>query len=185
MEVAPPFLTYTEGVTLYSDDLRCEVRHVGPAAHTTNDSIVWIPERRVLFSGDLVFNGGTPFVLMGSVAGTIAALDTLRELGAETVVPGHGEVCGPEVYDRVEGYLRFVQETARRGHAAGMTPLEAARETDLGEWGALLDHERLVGNLHRAYAELDGRPPGAPIDVGAAVEDMIAYNGGRPLSCLA
>ncbi|MEV4399073.1 MBL fold metallo-hydrolase [Nonomuraea sp. NPDC049607] len=185
MEVAPPFLTYTEGVTLYSDDLRCEVRHVGPAAHTTSDSIVWIPERRVLFSGDLVFNGGTPFVLMGSVAGTIAGLDTLRGLDAETIVPGHGEVCGPEVYDRVEGYLRFVQEAARHGREAGLTPLEAARETDLGEWGGLLDPERIVGNLHRAYAELDGRPPGAPIDVGAAVQDMIAYNGGRPLSCLA
>jgi glyoxylase-like metal-dependent hydrolase (beta-lactamase superfamily II) len=41
-------------------DLRCEVRHAGVAARTTNDSYVWIPERRLLFSGDLVFNGGRP-----------------------------------------------------------------------------------------------------------------------------
>ncbi|MBB5775302.1 MBL fold metallo-hydrolase [Nonomuraea jabiensis] len=185
MEVAPPFLTFTDRITLHSDDLRCEVRHVGHAAHTTNDSYVWIPERRLLFSGDLVFNGGTPFVLMGSVAGALDALDQLRALGAETVVPGHGAVCGPEAYDRVEGYLRFVQETAARGRAAGLSPLEAARETDLGEWGDLLDSERIVGNLHRAYAELDGQPPGAPIDLAAAVFDMITYNGGKPLSCLA
>ncbi|MBF8184884.1 MBL fold metallo-hydrolase [Nonomuraea sp. K274] len=185
VELAPPFLTFTDRITLHSDDLRCEVRHVGGAAHTTNDSFVWIPERRLLFSGDLVFNGGTPFVLMGSVAGALEAIGLLRELGAETIVPGHGEVCGPEVYDRVEGYLRFVQETARRGRAAGLPPLEAAKETDLGEWGALLDPERLVGNLHRAYAELDGHPLGAPIDLVAAVLDMITYNGGEPLSCLA
>ncbi len=185
LELAPPFLTFTDRITLHSDDLRCEVRHVGHAAHTTNDSYVWIPERRLLFSGDLVFNGGTPFVLMGSVAGTLQALEQLSELGAETVVPGHGEVCGPEAYEPVERYLRFVQETARRGKQASLTPLEAARESDLGEWAGLLDAERIVGNLHRAYAELDGQPLGAPIDVVTAVLDMITYNGGRPLSCLA
>ncbi|MFI7641264.1 MBL fold metallo-hydrolase [Nonomuraea sp. NPDC049400] len=185
MQVTPPFLTFTDRVTVHSDDLRCEVRHVGHAAHTTNDSYVWIPERRLLFSGDLVFNGGTPFVLMGSVAGALDALDQLRALGAETVVPGHGEVCGPEVYDRVAAYLRFVQEIAVRGRAAGLSPLDAAREADLGEWGGLLDSERIVGNLHRAYAELDGQPLGAPIDLATAVLDMITYNGGKPLSCLA
>ncbi|TMR16146.1 MBL fold metallo-hydrolase [Nonomuraea turkmeniaca] len=185
MELTPPFLTFTDGVTVHSDDLRCEVRHVGMAAHTTNDSYVWIPERRLLFAGDLVFNGGTPFVLMGSVAGAIEALGRLRELEAETIVPGHGGVCGPGVYDRVESYLRFVQETARRGKEAGLSPLDAARETDLGEWGELLDSERIVGNLHRAYAELDGRPLGAPIDLATAVLEMITYNDGRPLSCLA
>ena len=49
--------------------------HVGTAAHTTNDSIVWLPERSVLFCGDLVFNGGTPFLLMGSVAGAVEVLE--------------------------------------------------------------------------------------------------------------
>ncbi|WP_262402205.1 MBL fold metallo-hydrolase [Actinomadura sp. CNU-125] len=75
VELEPPFLTFTDGVTLWADELRCEVRHVGTAAHTTNDSIVWIPERRVLFCGDLLFNGGTPFVLQGSVAGLIEVLE--------------------------------------------------------------------------------------------------------------
>ncbi|NUW43971.1 MBL fold metallo-hydrolase [Nonomuraea rhodomycinica] len=185
LEAVAPFLTYTDGVTLHSDELRCEVRHVGTAAHTTNDSYVWIPERRLLFSGDLLFNGGTPFVLMGSVDGALEALDRLEELGAETIVPGHGDVCGPEVIGRVRGYLRFVRESAERGRAAGLTPLETARETDLGEWAALLDPERIVGNLHRAYAELDGLPRGGDIDLVAAVGDMITFNGGRPLSCLA
>ncbi|WP_242675713.1 hypothetical protein [Streptosporangium minutum] len=54
-------------MTVHSDELRCEVRHVGGPAHTTNDSIVWIPERALLSAGDLVFNGGTPFVMVGSV----------------------------------------------------------------------------------------------------------------------
>lgn len=50
-------------------DLRCEVRYVGVAAHTTNESVVWVPKRSVLFSGDVLFNGGTPFVLGGVAVG--------------------------------------------------------------------------------------------------------------------
>ena len=123
--------------------------------------------------------------MMGSVTGSIAVLDRLRELNAETIVPGHGGVCGPEVIDHVQGYLRFVLATAERGREAGLSPLETARETDLGEYGGLLDPERIVGNLHRAYAELDGLPPGEPIDVITAVVDMITFNDGKPLSCIA
>jgi cyclase len=184
LEPAPPFLTYADGVTLWSGDLRCEVRYVGTPAHTTNDSIVWLPGRSVVFAGDLLFNGGTPFALMGSVSGWIEALQTvLRPLGARTLVPGHGPVCGPEVIDDVLAYLRFVQDLAREAKAAGLTPLQAAREADLGNFKNLLDAERIVGNLHRAYLELDGGEPGAPLDLVPALTDMVAYNGGRPLTC--
>ena len=184
LEPAPPFLTYTAGVTLWSGDLRCEVRYVGTPAHTTNDSIVWIPDRSVLFAGDLLFNGGTPFALMGSISGWIEVLETvLRPLGARTLVPGHGPVCGPEAIDDVLAYLRFVQDLARETKAAGLTPLQAAREADLGNFKDLLDAERIVGNLYRAYQELDGGPPGTPLDLGPAFAGMIAYNGGRPLTC--
>lgn len=182
----PPFLTYTDGVTVWSDELRAEVRHVGGPAHTTNDSIVWLPEQRLLFSGDVLFNGGTPFVVQGSVAGTIQVLEeVVKPLGAATIVPGHGAVAGPELVDRVLGYLRFVQAAAVAGHGAGLTPLETARELDLGEYRELLDSERIVGNLHRAYAELEPGPLGRAIDVAAALGGMVAYNGGKPLTCLA
>jgi cyclase len=184
LQPAPPFLTYTDGVTLWSGGLRCEVRYVGTPAHTTNDSIVHIPEHSVVFAGDLLFNGGTPFALMGSVSGWIEVLeDVLRPLGARTLVPGHGPVCGPEVIDDVLAYLRFVQDTARATKAAGLTPLEAARQADLGPFKDLLDSERIAGNLHRAYLELDGAERGAPVDLVQALADMVAYNGGRPLSC--
>ena len=99
----PPFITYADQIAVHAGDLRAEVRHVGTAAHTTNDSVVWIPERSVLFCGDLIFNGGTPFVLMGSVAG---AIDVLRQvitpLGARTIVPGHGPVFTGAEPDRAD-----------------------------------------------------------------------------------
>ncbi|MGH3758073.1 MBL fold metallo-hydrolase [Actinophytocola sp.] len=186
VEIEPPFLTYPEGVTVWVDDLRCEVRHVGTPAHTTNDSILWIPERGVLFCGDLLFNGGTPFLMQGSVAGAISVLtDVVKPLGATTIVPGHGPVAGPDLIDHVLGYLRFVQDSARAGKAAGLAPLEVARELDLGAYAGLSDPERIVGDLHRAYAEVDGAAPGVRLDSIAMLRDMVAYNGGKPLSCLA
>ncbi len=78
-------------------------------------------------------------------------------------------------------YLRFVQQVARQAKAAGLSPLEAARATDLGEFKDLLDSERIVGNLHRAYLELDGAEPGDPVDFVGALADMVAYHGGPPV----
>jgi cyclase len=56
-----------------------------------------------------------------------------------------------------------------------LTPLETARESDLGPFADLLDSERIVGNLHRAYADLHDR---TDLDLAAALSDMITLNGG-------
>src|SRR5579859_1398424 len=181
---APPFLTFEDHVTLWVDDLRVELHYIGTPAHTTNDVVAWIPERSILFTGDLLFVGGTPFVPMGSISGSLVALDRLRSFDARTLVPGHGPVSGQDAIQPVADYLRFIQETARAGKGAGLSPLELARETDLGGFVELSDSERIVGNLHRAYAELDGAEPGAPIDTGAALRDMVTFHGG-PLRCFA
>jgi len=185
LEVAPPDVTFSEGLDLWVGDRRVELRYIGAPAHTTGDVVVWLPEEKVLFAGDLLFNGGTPFALMGSIQGSLAALAAIRNLGPAVIVPGHGGVCGAEAIDSVETYLSWLTSLARDAHAAGAPPLEAARQADLGAFGEWLDPERIVGNLHRAYSELDGLPLGSPIDLAVAFGDMIAYNGGRPLRCLA
>ena len=186
VELELPSLTFSDSIDLWVDDRRCQVRHVGQPAHTTNDSVLWLPEQSVLFAGDLLFAGGTPFLLMGSVAGAVEVLEqVVAPLGAATIVPGHGEVSGPELVDEVLGYLRFVLDVAVRGREAGLPPLAAARETDLGAYADWLDRERIVGNLHRAYAELDGAEPGCADRHRRRAPDMVAYNGGQPLTCLA
>ncbi|MGH9007171.1 MAG: MBL fold metallo-hydrolase [Acidimicrobiales bacterium] len=184
IEKAPPTLTFSDSVTVWVDDLECQVRYVGTPAHTTNDVIVWLPERSVLFAGDLVFNGGTPFNLAGSISGARRVIEDLRALAPAVIVPGHGGVCAVGVLDGIAAYLTFVADLAERARAAGLTPLEAARQSDLGEFAALTDPERIVGNLHRAYAELDGAEPGAPLGFGA-IQEMIEYSGGTALRCLA
>lgn len=94
-------------------------------------------------------------------------------------------VSGPEAIDPIVDYLRFVHETAKQGKAADLEALDLARQMDLGTFAGLTDPARIVGNLYRAYAELDGAAPVAPIDTGSALRDMGAYNGGQALSCLA
>ncbi len=180
----PPFITFERRLDIFAGDLKIELIHVGPA-HTNNDVIAWIPDRRLLFSGDIVFNGGTPFGVAGSIAGWIETVAEIRELNPATIVPGHGPVCDIGVLDTIEAYLRFVLREAERGFAAGIEPLALARDLDLGEFAPLTDSERLVGNLHRAYHELRGNPPGSPLDVRTAIGEMVAYNGGEPLRCLA
>ncbi|NGN66637.1 MBL fold metallo-hydrolase [Streptomyces sp. A7024] len=180
--VNPPNLTYDDTLTLHVGDTEVQLIHPG-VAHTTGDTIVWLPQQRVVFTGDLAFHGGSPFIPMGSLTGSLAALDLLRSLGARTVVAGHGSVTDPGVFDATERYLRFVADLAQEGYAAGRTPLEVARTADLGEFAALREPERLAPNLHRAYAELQGRPPGVPLDPLQVFGDMAELNGGTMPTC--
>ncbi|KPI15900.1 beta-lactamase domain protein [Actinobacteria bacterium OV450] len=182
IEITAPDLTYSDRMTFHLGDTEVQVIHPG-VAHTTGDSIVFLPRQRIVFTGDLVFAGGTPFLAMGSLAGSLRALELLRSLDAETVVPGHGPLTDPSAYEATERYLRHVAELAREGRAKGRTPLEVAREADLGEFAAWRESERLVANLHRAYAELAGEPEGAPLDILAVLQDMTVMNGGTPILC--
>jgi hypothetical protein len=59
----------------------------------------------------------------------------------------------------------------------------AARNTDLGGYAEWLDSERIVGNLRRAYYDLE--PTTDAIDVYGTLADMVAFNSGKPLSCYA
>jgi cyclase len=94
-------------------------------------------------------------------------------------------VCGPEALDTPGEYLRLLQTIANEAKETGLSPLETARHVDLGAFADLSHPERLAGNLHRAFAECEGARPGDPIDVVTALADMVALNGGRPLSCQA
>ncbi|MFD3676111.1 MBL fold metallo-hydrolase [Streptomyces sp. NPDC058613] len=188
LELALPTVTHRAGMTLHVGSLTAELVHMG-VAHSTNDTVVWVPERRVLFTGDIAMSGVTPFCPMGSIAGSLAAIERMRAFGPETVVTGHGPVGGVEVLDASADYLRWVQELAREALAADLTPTQAAWEADLGPFAGLLETERLIPNLHRAYAEERNAAHGGALDMGLVIEEMgvlfaemTRYHGG-PLRC--
>ena len=66
-----------------------QIRHVGPA-HTSEDLVVFVPQRGVLFAGDLVFQGRIPFVGQADSRQWIASLTQLIDFKAKLVIPGHG-----------------------------------------------------------------------------------------------
>ncbi|MFC7511688.1 hypothetical protein ACFQV4_19470 [Streptomyces thermocarboxydus] len=79
---------------------------------------MWLPRERAV-RGDILMPGCTPFVLMGSIEGSLRTLDRLRDLAPRTVVGGHGPVAGPEVIEETAAYLRWVREAAARGRRPG------------------------------------------------------------------
>jgi cyclase len=183
VDVVLPGITYATSMTLVVGEHRCEIRHPAVAAHTGDDSYVWLDNEGVLFAGDLLFNGVTPLMMGGSVQGSMSILlDDLATLDAQTVIPGHGVPGDGAIITSAAAYCDYVLATARSGMRSGKTPLESARQYGAGEFGGWLDPERLVANLHRAYADLAGVPPGDRIDTAAAAADMKALNRGRPIT---
>lgn len=174
----PPTLTTTSSVTVHLGDRRVEVEHPGHPAHSTGDLVVWLPDVRVLFAGDLLFHQGTPMTLMGSVEGARRALDWIATFEPDHVVPGHGPlITGSElssVLDTHRRYYDLVLDTARRGRRDGLSPLDAARRCELGSFADLADAERIVLNLHRAYAD----DLGIELDLMGAMADAVTWNGG-------
>ncbi|MXM68986.1 MBL fold metallo-hydrolase [Streptomyces sp. HUCO-GS316] len=184
IELRLPDVTYDGRMELHLDRRTVQLLHPGPA-HTTTDTLVWLPEEKVLFAGDVLMSGCTPFLLMGSLSGSVRAVERIRALGPRTIVGGHGPVCGPEVLDETAEYLRWLRRTAEGALEAGLEPLEAARQLGAHPYQEWLDPERLVGNLHRACAELRGGPEGEPLDALKIFGEMVDFNGGRTPTCLA
>ncbi|MEO6317579.1 MAG: MBL fold metallo-hydrolase [Acidimicrobiales bacterium] len=173
-----PNIVTRSDLTIFTGERRIDLLHPGYAAHTTGDLVAWLPEERVLFAGDLVFHGLTPLVMAGSVDGALRSIDWLAGFEPEHLVPGHGPVVTVADLAGVladhERYYRFVLAVAADGQRDGLGPLEAAQRTDLGEFGSWADAERLVLNLHRAYADAGGEA----FDVVRAFIDAITWNGG-------
>ncbi|MDP3761422.1 MAG: MBL fold metallo-hydrolase [Ramlibacter sp.] len=69
--------------------LRFQVKPVGPS-HTPEDLVVYLPQEKVLFAGDLVFRSRVPFVGQADSRQWIKALDSLLSFDATVIVPGHG-----------------------------------------------------------------------------------------------
>lgn len=185
IEVRPPNLTYEKSLTLHLGTRVVELHHPGPA-HTRGDTVVWLPADRVLFTGDLVFAGGQPFLAEGSIQGYLSALEFLRSFDADVLVPGHGPLLRGDdiarVLDDLVAYTTYLLDQATAGHAAGKTPMQVAREAGETRFSSWQEPERFVGNLHRAYHELDGKPLTERLELLRVWTDMTELHGG-PITC--
>jgi glyoxylase-like metal-dependent hydrolase (beta-lactamase superfamily II) len=105
-------------VSLTVGGVKIEIQPVGPA-HTAEDLVVYLPQEKVLFAGDLVFRRRIPFVGQADSGHWIAALDALLDFDTAVVVPGHGPLSTDARADMQSTrdylvYLRSVMGPAAR-----------------------------------------------------------------------
>ena len=111
-------------LTLDLGGVTVEIWHPGPG-HTRGDTIAWVAQEKVLFSGDLVeYNAGV-YTGDAHLEEWPATIEALRALGAEAIVPGRGEAMkGRADVDKALDYTRQWVQTlfasAREAAAAGM-----------------------------------------------------------------
>ena len=154
IEVPPPTRTFDGRLDVEVGGRAIELIEVGPA-HTRGDTLVHVPDARTVYTGDILFIGGTPIVWAGPLANWIAACDLMLGMDVETVVPGHGPVTDKSGMAAVRDYLAFVDDEATARHGAGMDAWDAARDIALGAFGDLGEAGRIVVNVETVYRTLD------------------------------
>jgi glyoxylase-like metal-dependent hydrolase (beta-lactamase superfamily II) len=165
VELVGPDDVYEDRTSLDLGGIEVELHHFG-LAHTRGDQVVFLPGPRVLFTGDLVETRFFPIFPWfppddADVNGSrwIEVLGRLAALEPEIVVPGHGEIGGPELIQEVRGYLEDVRGRVREAAGTGKSleeiksQLEPRIRADYPSWDAPEWIEFAVSCFH---AELDG-----------------------------
>ena len=124
---APPTRTFDGRLDLDVGGRDVELIEVGPA-HTAGDTIVHVPDAKTVYTGDILFIGGTPIVWAGPLSNWIAACDLMLGLDVDIVVPGHGPVTDKAGVAAVRDYLAYVDARGDARFDAGLDAFDAARE---------------------------------------------------------
>jgi len=156
-----PTLVFEKRMTLWLGKLQVEIMQLG-RGHTKGDTVVWLPQERILFSGDLVEYDATPYTGDAYLADWPSTLDAIAALSPEKLVPGRGAALQTpaQVTAGLDGTRAFVTEmfaSVKRGVAAGRDLRSVYKETyaalkpKFGHW-VIFDH-CLPFDVTRAYDE--------------------------------
>ena len=144
-------------VRLVLGGVAIELQHRG-GAHTPGDTLVWLPQQRVLFSGDVVYVDRMLGVLPFSR--TKAWLDTfaqIERLSPERIVPGHGRVTNlAQAQAQTRDYLLALREHMRKAVDEGTDISAAIKSFDGSRFEQLQNAAELMpGNGSRVYLEME------------------------------
>lgn len=158
--VAPPSVSYTDAVDLYLGSRVVHVRSF--PGHTGGDSVVIVPDAKVVFGGDLLWKHVTPNTIDGTTKAWLQSVTTLANDYADyTFVPGHGGLATAQDVIVLRDYLATVQTLVADARASGKTG-EAVTSVVLpalkGKYGAWEGFEYLAPrNIAEADAEQSGK----------------------------
>ncbi len=141
---------------------RFQLIEVGPA-HTTGDLMVYVPDAKTLFAGDILFIGSTPVMWAGPVENWLKALDLILELDVDTIVPGHGPITGKDGVLAVKTYWEYVRGAAHacfekklssKAAAYHITTSDEFSTMPFSRWDS---PERMMTNVHLLYRQFRGK----------------------------
>ena len=139
-----PTRTFNGELTLEVGNKTVNLIEVGPA-HTLGDVLVFVPGDSTVFTGDILFIDGTPIMWAGPVSNWLKACDKIIESDSEVIVPGHGPITDVAGVRRVQDYLSYIDQEARKRYDAGMTVKEAALDISIADFESWTDAERIQG----------------------------------------
>src|SRR5271170_6938327 len=163
-----PTLVFEKRLTLWLGELQVELMQLG-RGHTRGDTVVWLPQEKILFSGDLVEYAATPYTGDAYLTDWPATLDAIAALDARALVPGRGAALQTPAAVRagLDGTRSFITEmfdAVQKGARAGRDLKSVYHETyaalqpKFGHW-VIFDH-CLPFDVSRAYDEAtDYRDP--------------------------
>jgi glyoxylase-like metal-dependent hydrolase (beta-lactamase superfamily II) len=126
--------------------------------HTPGDLMVWLPDNKVLFSGDIVYLDRLLSVLpVSNTKAWLKALESIERLDALKIVPGHGKINDKAaVKDSSYAYLNALRVHMKKAVDAGQDISESIKQFDLSAWKQLANAESLhPGNASRVYLEIE------------------------------
>lgn len=127
LRVTPPSVSYSETARMNLLGREVELIHP-PAAHTRGDTMVLLPEEKVLFAGDVAWEAYHPNLEDGDVPGWIDALRTIERMEVADIVPGHGRVTDRSSATRLSEYIAWFDAKMKDLAARKSTSEEAAEE---------------------------------------------------------
>ncbi len=145
-----PADTWIDGpTTIRVGGVAFEIDHVGPS-HTPEDLTVFVPSEKLLFAGDLFFNGRLPFVGRANSSQWILSLERLLAYDARAVVPGHGAASTDPKKDigMTRDYLRHLRRSMGQA-VEDFVPFEEAYEKT--DWSAF-ERTPMFGPANRMNA---------------------------------
>jgi cyclase len=153
-----PTVGYDQGIDLYLGSRKVEVRSF--PGHTGGDSVVVIPDAKVMFTGDLFWRHMLPNLIDASLTPLLATLDALTKSDTTSFVPGHGNVGTPGDVMAFRGYLdtlRTLVAAAKGQGKAGDAAVESVLPALAESYRQWEFFEYLAKpNILDVYAELDG-----------------------------
>ena len=172
IELALPDETFAGALELTVGDRRVRLVEVGPA-HTRGDTLVYVPDHKVLYCADILFHGAHPIVWAGPVSHWIEACERILNMDVEVVVPGHGPLADLDAIREQRDYFAYLLDEVGRRFRDGMDHVAAARDIAHDRYSSWGETERLVVNVHSIYRELAGETGG--VDALTAFAEMVDF----------